>query len=82
MLLILILTHYTIIGNQKNKVNVYEDDLKDIYNSRTFCLYEDIELIKKNGLANGGSLENAIVVKNDQILNPGGLRNKNEFVNH
>ena len=36
-----------IIGNQKNKVNVYEDDLKDIYNSRTFCLYEDIELIKK-----------------------------------
>ena len=71
-----------IIGNQKNKVNVYEDDLKDIYNSRTFCLYEDIELIKKNGLAKGGSLENAIVVKNDQILNPGGLRNKNEFVNH
>ena len=37
----------SIIGNQKNKVNVYEDDLKDIYNSRTFCLYEDIELIKK-----------------------------------
>ena len=71
-----------IIGNQKNKVNVYEDDLKDIYNSRTFCLYEDIELIKKSGLAKGGSLENAIVVKNDQILNPGGLRNKNEFVNH
>ena len=71
-----------VIGNQKNKVNVYEDDLKDIYNSRTFCLYEDIELIKKNGLAKGGSLENAIVVKNDEILNPGGLRNKKEFVNH
>ena len=71
-----------IIGNQKNKVNVYEDDLKDIYNSRTFCVYEDIELIKKNGLAKGGSLENAIVVKNDEILNKGGLRNKKEFVNH
>ena len=70
------------IGNQKNKVNVYEDDLRDIYNSRTFCLYEDIELIKKNGLAKGGSLENAIVIKNKEILNTGGLRNKKEFVNH
>ena len=72
----------SIIGNQKNKVNVYEDDLKDIYNSRTFCLYEDIELIKKNGLAKGGSLENAVVVKGEEILNPEGLRNKKEFVNH
>ena len=72
----------SIIGNQKNKVNVYEDDLKDIYNSRTFCLFEDIELIKKNGLAKGGSLENAIVVKDNEILNPEGLRNNKEFVNH
>ena len=71
-----------IIGNQRNKVKVYEDDLKEIYNSRTFCLFEDIELIKKNGLAKGGSLENAIVVKGKDILNPDGLRNKKEFVNH
>ena len=71
-----------IIGNQKNKVNIYEDDLKDIYNSRTFCLFEDIELIKKNGLAKGGSLENAIVVKDNEILNQEGLRNNKEFVNH
>ena len=71
-----------IIGNQRNKVKVFEDDLTDIYNSRTFCLFEDIELIKKNGLAKGGSLENAIVVKDKQILNPEGLRNKKEFVNH
>ena len=35
------------IGNQRNKVKVYEDDLSDIYNSRTYCLFEDIELIKK-----------------------------------
>ena len=70
------------IGNQKNKIKVYEDDLVDIFNSRTFCLYEDIELIKKNGLAKGGSLENAIVVKDKMILNKEGLRNKNEFVNH
>ena len=71
-----------IIGNQRNKVKVYEDDLNDLYNSRTYCLYEDIEMIKKNGLAKGGSLENAIVVKDKEILNPGGLRNSKEFVNH
>ena len=71
-----------IIGNQNNKVKVYEDDLRDIYNSRTYCLFEDIELIKKNGLGKGGSLVNAIVVKENEILNPGGLRNEKEFVNH
>ena len=42
----------------------------------------DIEAIKKVGLAKGGSLENAIVVQNDKILNTNGLRNQNEFVNH
>ena len=71
-----------VIGNQKNKINVYEDNLKDIFNSRTFCLYEDIEKIKKNGLAKGGSLENAIVVKGSEILNKEKLRNPKEFVNH
>ena len=71
-----------IIGNQTNKVKVFEDDLTDVYNSRTFCLFEDIELIKKNGLAKGGSLQNAIVVKDHEILNPEGLRNDKEFVNH
>ena len=71
-----------IIGNQANKVKVFEDDLTDVYNSRTFCLYEDIEIIKKNGLAKGGSLNNAIVVKDHEILNPEGLRNDKEFVNH
>ena len=71
-----------IIGNQKNKVNVYEDDLDEVFNSRTFCLFEDIEVIKKNGLAKGGSLDNAIVVKKNEILNKGGLRNSKEFVNH
>ena len=70
------------IGNQRNKVNVYEDDLTNIYNSRTFCLFEDVEKIKKMGLAKGGSLENAIVVKENEILNPEGLRNNKEFVNH
>src|SRR5210317_1758169 len=71
-----------IIGNQRNKVKVFEDDLTDVYNSRTYCLFEDIELIKKNGLAKGGSLQNAIVVKDDEVLNPEGSRNDKEFVNH
>ena len=71
-----------IIGNQRNKFKVYEDDLSDVYNSRTYCLYEDIELIKSKGLAKGGSLDNAVVVKGEEILNPEGLRNSKEFVNH
>ena len=71
-----------LIKNQKNKINVFEDNLDEVFNSRTFCLYEDIEKLKKIGLGKGGSLENAIVVKNDKILNKDGLRNKNEFVNH
>ena len=71
-----------IIGNQRNKKNVYEDDLTEIFESRTFCLYEDIEKIKKNGLAKGGSLENAVVVKGGEVLNSEGLRNSKEFVNH
>ena len=70
------------IGEQRNLIKVYESDLSDIYNSRTFCLYEDIEKIKEMGLAKGGNLENAIVIKDNKVLNEGGLRNKKEFVNH
>jgi len=71
-----------LIGNQRNSVNVYESDLTEIYNSRTFCLFEDVEKLKSMGLAKGGSLENAIVVKGKTVLNNKGLRNKKEFVNH
>ncbi|MDA9091832.1 UDP-3-O-acyl-N-acetylglucosamine deacetylase [Pelagibacteraceae bacterium] len=71
-----------VIGNQRNKINFSDKDLSNIYTSRTFCLFEDVEQIKKIGLAKGGSLENAIVVKNNEILNSTGLRNNKEFVNH
>ena len=71
-----------IIGNQRNLVNFKKDNLKDVSNSRTFCLFEDIEKIKKAGLAKGGSLDNAVVVDKDKVLNDGGLRNQKEFVNH
>jgi len=72
----------SLIGTQRNVIKVFESDLTDIYNSRTFCLFEDIEKLKEMGLAQGGSLDNAIVVKNNEILNEEGLRNKKEFVNH
>ena len=71
-----------LIGTQRNEINVYESELTDIYNSRTFCLFEDIEKLKEMGLAKGGKLENAVVVKDKKILNSSGLRNKKEFVNH
>ena len=71
-----------LIGEQRNLIKVYDSNLSDIYNSRTFCLYEDIEKLKEMGLAKGGNLENAIVVKDNKILNEGGLRNEKEFVNH
>jgi len=71
-----------IIGKQKNSVNFSNDNLEEIYSSRTFCLFEDIEKIKKRGLAKGGSLENAIVVDKEKVINEDGLRNEKEFVNH
>ena len=70
------------ILNQRNTKNIYIDELRDIYNSRTFCLFEDVEKLKKMGLAQGGSLDNAIVLKGNEILNNEKLRNPNEFVNH
>jgi UDP-3-O-[3-hydroxymyristoyl] N-acetylglucosamine deacetylase len=71
-----------IIGKQRNIINFNDDNLDEVSNSRTFCLFEDVEKIKKLGLAKGGSLDNAIVVDQNKILNNGGLRNRKEFVNH
>ena len=71
-----------IIDTQRNFVSVYNSNLYDIYNSRTFCLYEDVEKLRNMNLAIGGSLDNAIVVDDEKIFNSEGLRNKKEFVNH
>ncbi len=71
-----------IIGTQRNKINIFNDKLENIFNSRTFCLFEDVEKLQKAGLAKGGNLENAIVVGKNEILNSSGLRNEKEFVNH
>ena len=71
-----------IIGKQRNIVDLESDTINEIYSSRTFCLYKDIETIKNMGLAKGGSLDNAVVVDNEKVLNKDGLRNPKEFVNH
>ena len=71
-----------LIRTRRKAFRLGNDDLTSIYNSRTFCLYEDIDQIKSQGLAKGGSLENAIVVKENRILNEDGLRHRNEFVDH
>ncbi len=70
------------ILNQRNTKNIYMDDLNEMYESRTFCLFEDVEKLKEMGLAKGGSLNNAIVIKGNTILNEEKLRNEKEFVNH
>ena len=71
-----------LIRTRKKELKLSSDNLTSVYNSRTFCLYEDIDQIKSQGLAKGGSLENAIVVKENKILNEDGLRHRHEFVEH
>ena len=71
-----------LIRTRRKEFKLSNGDLTSIYNSRTFCLYEDIDQIKSQGLAQGGSLENAIVVKENKILNEDGLRHRHEFVEH
>jgi len=55
---------------------------RDLAHARTFCFYEEIEFLIKNGLIKGGSLENAVVVRDDAILTTEPLRYPNEFVRH
>ncbi len=71
-----------LIRTRRKEFKLSNGDLTSIYNSKTFCLYEDIDQIKSLGLAKGGSLENAIVVKEGKILNEDGLRYRDEFINH
>ncbi len=71
-----------LIRTRRKEFKFSNGDLTPIYNARTFCLYEDIDQIKNQGLAQGGSLENAIVVKENKILNEDGLRHRHEFVDH
>ena len=71
-----------LIRSRRREFKLSNCDLTSIYNSRTFCLYEDIDQIRSMGLAKGGSLENAIVVKDNKILNDDGLSHRHDFVEH
>ena len=71
-----------LIRTRRKEFKLSNGDLTNIYNSRTFCLFEDIEQIKSQGLAKGGTLDNAIVVQGNRVLNEDGLRNRHEFVYH
>jgi len=72
-----------VIGRQKYTHQLKEDAYRaDIASARTFGFLHEVEALRKMGLARGGSLDNAIVVDGDKVLNPGGLRFKNEFVRH
>ena len=71
-----------LIRTRRKEFKLSNGDLTPIYNSRTFCLYEDIDKIRSQGLAKGGSLENAIVVSENKILNDDGLSYRDEFVSH
>ncbi|HYD18967.1 MAG TPA: UDP-3-O-acyl-N-acetylglucosamine deacetylase [Patescibacteria group bacterium] len=72
-----------LIGRQKFTHQLREDAYRaDISAARTFGFLHEVEALRKMGLARGGSLENAIVIDGDKIMNPGGLRYKNEFVRH
>jgi UDP-3-O-[3-hydroxymyristoyl] N-acetylglucosamine deacetylase len=72
-----------VIGNQVVDFVVDEETFRnEIMAARTFGFAHEVEALRKSGLARGGSLENAVVIDGDQILNPGGLRMEREFVKH
>jgi UDP-3-O-[3-hydroxymyristoyl] N-acetylglucosamine deacetylase len=55
---------------------------REVSRARTFGFLEDVDKLREMGLARGGSLDNAIVISGEKVLNPGGLRYDNEFVRH
>ena len=70
-------------GNQVVDFVVDEETFRnEIMAARTFGFAHEVEALRRAGLARGGSLENAVVIDGDQILNPGGLRMEREFVKH
>lgn len=74
---------HTFLKSQLAEFEITEENYKkEIAPARTFCFDYEIEYLKKNNLALGGSLENAIVIKKDGVLNPEGLRFEDEFVRH
>jgi UDP-3-O-[3-hydroxymyristoyl] N-acetylglucosamine deacetylase len=72
-----------VIGKQSMSVSIEETTFaKDIAAARTFGFDEQLETLKKIGLAKGGTLDNAVLIKDNKVVNKEGLRFKNEFVRH
>ena len=71
------------IGRQAKTLNMANGVfVRELCDSRTFCRSSDVDAMRANGLALGGTLENAVVVDGDQVLSPGGLRHSDEAVRH
>jgi UDP-3-O-[3-hydroxymyristoyl] N-acetylglucosamine deacetylase len=74
---------HPVVGAQKLDFKYSPDSFRrEIAQARTFGFLKDVQKMVDNGLALGGSLENAVVVGDDRVLNPGGLRSPDEFVRH
>tara|TARA_Y100000589_G_C27131847_1_gene620920 strand:+ start:651 stop:1595 length:945 start_codon:yes stop_codon:yes gene_type:complete len=72
-----------LIGKQSLRYSHNKDAFKTkLADARTFCMLKDVETMRTNGLARGGSLDNAVVVHEGAVLNGGGLRSDDEFVRH
>ncbi len=71
-----------IIGDRKYTYSNLKEDFENIALARTYCFLEEVEYLRRNGLAKGGSLENAVVFEGDNVLNPEGLRFEDEPVKH
>ncbi|RYZ60125.1 MAG: UDP-3-O-[3-hydroxymyristoyl] N-acetylglucosamine deacetylase [Proteobacteria bacterium] len=70
------------IGAQSIEYRESLDGFLQLANARTFCHLSDVEMMRSQGLALGGGLDNAIVVTDDEVLNQEGLRSQDEFVRH
>lgn len=71
------------IGVQDKALNMANGSfVRELCTSRTFCRKADVDMMRANGLALGGTLENAVVVDGDEVLSPGGLRHTDEAVRH
>ncbi len=75
--------HNSCIGTQFYSTLIQEGLFREnIAPCRTFSVYEEIAPLIEKGILKGGSLDNAVVIKNNQVMNPGGLRFDNEMVRH
>lgn len=71
------------IGRQQKQLNMANGAfVRELCDSRTFCRQQDVDAMRANGLALGGTFENAVVFEGDRILSPGGLRHADEPVRH